>query len=143
MTKDVSQPKENLIVSRSVAARWTAALAASGWTPIVDSFLDNYSRLRPPISNQEAMFIVHLVRFKWSDDSPYPGFTTIARKMGMTATMARSHARRLEQKGYVIRTQQVGTTSRFDLTPLFKQLEGIEVQKGAARKAKARYNTFI
>jgi len=77
---------------RDVGSRWTPRLAKAGWTPIVDHFLDNYRKLG--ISNVEALFLVHLLRFKWTSRMPFPGFKKIAAKMGITPTAARGHARR-------------------------------------------------
>jgi DNA-binding MarR family transcriptional regulator len=109
--------------SREVSARWTEALVSQGWTPVADFFLDNYAKLEPPLTNAEAMLVIHLVRHKWDDAPPFPGFTTLARRMGISPTAARGHARSLEKKGYLVREMRVGTTNRFDLRKLFTALE--------------------
>src|SRR5262245_41570447 len=87
-----------------------------GWTPVSDFFLDHYAQLEPPITNAEAMLVIHLIRHKWDNAPPFPGFTTLARKMGISTTAARGHARSLETKGYLVRHMRVGTTNKFDLT---------------------------
>ena len=110
-------------VSREVAKRWTARLVKDGWTPVSDLFLKNYHRLSPPITNSEAMLVIHLMLHKWDSDAPYPGFKTLAKRMGMSMTAARGHARKLEIKRYLRRERQVGTTNRFHLEPLFEALE--------------------
>jgi len=69
------------------------------------------------------MLVVHLVRHKWDAAPPFPGFTTLARRMGISPTAARGHARSLEKKGYLLRQMRVGTTNKFDLTRLFVALE--------------------
>ncbi len=112
---------------RDVAARWTPHLATGGWTPVVDYFLDHYRELG--ITNLEAIFLVHLIRFKWTTQMPFPGFKRIAKKMGISATAARGHARRLEKKGVLKRMERIGTTNRFDLTGLFQGLERLQVSK--------------
>jgi hypothetical protein len=109
--------------SREVSDRWTEALTKQGWTPVSDFFLDHYARLDPPITNAEAILVIHLIRHKWDDAPPFPGFTTLARRMGISATAARAHARSLEAKGYLARQMRVGTTNKFDLTKLFAALE--------------------
>jgi hypothetical protein len=116
-------------VQRDVAARWTQKLADGGWTPICDAFLDSYRRLTPPITNMEAILVVHLMRYKWDTSAPYPGFARLAGRMGLTMTAVRNHARSLEQKGYLQRKQRVGSTNKFDLTPLFRALEAYEPPK--------------
>jgi len=106
---------------RSIASRWTASLAVHGWTPISDFFLDQYRQLG--ITNLEAMFIVHLVRHKWTAEMPFPGFKRLAKRMGMTPTAVRAHARSLEKKGLLRRVERSGKANLFDLRPLFEKLE--------------------
>jgi hypothetical protein len=126
------------VAKRLVSTRWTARLVAGGWTPVADFFLDSYSRLDPPLSTSEAMLIIHLMRHKWDREMPFPGFKTLARRMGITATSVRNHARSLEQKGYLRRHVQVGTTNRFDLEPLFAKLEALLASESAPRAPTAR-----
>src|SRR4051812_27140574 len=116
-------PGRRGIALREVASRWTPALVGGGWTPISDFFLESYRKLNPPISNPEALFVIHLMRHKWDDQHPFPGFATIAKRMGISTTAARGHARALEGKGYLQRVMRIGTTNRFDLRPLFHALE--------------------
>ena len=106
---------------RSPASRWTPALIKNGWTPVVDDFLDHYAALG--ITPGEAMLIVHLMRHKWDKKAPYPGFETLAKQMGLTATSVRNHARSLEKKRFLIREPRVSQTNKFHLDPLFKRLE--------------------
>jgi DNA-binding MarR family transcriptional regulator len=112
---------------RDVAARWTPNLARGGWTPVCDLFLDSYKKLG--ITNLEALFVIHLVRFKWSSAMPFPGFKRIANKMGITPTAARAHARSLEKKGLVKRVERSGSSNRFDLTELFQRLERLQLEE--------------
>lgn len=112
--------------SRVVSARWTEALTKQGWTPVSDFFLDHYARLDPPITNAEAILVIHLIRHKWDDAPPFPGFTTLAKRMGISTTAARGHARSLERKGYLHRQMRIGTTNKFDLTKLFTALEKLQ-----------------
>ena len=123
---------------RKVAKRWTAKLVADGFTPVSDYFLKNYHRLSPPLTSSEAMLVVHLVLHKWGEDAPYPAFKTLAKRMGITATSARNHARKLEQKSYLHREKRVGTTNRFHLEPLFEALEKLRAadERGKASAAK-------
>lgn len=125
------------VAQRMVSTRWTPKLVAGGWTPVADFFLDSYTRLDPPLSTSEAMLVIHLIRHKWDQEMPFPGFKTLARRMGVTATSVRNHARSLELKGYLVRYKRIGTTNQFDLTPLFRALEGLlakEYGRGALRQ---------
>lgn len=109
------------IVSRGIASRWTQRLADGGWTPIATAFLENYNKL--DITAVEAMFLIHLFSFKRDTRMPYPSFSTIAEKMGVTVSASRGYARRLEKRGLIRRVVRSGQTSQFDLTPLLEQLE--------------------
>lgn len=127
------------VKSREVSSRWTESLTNTGWTPVSDFFLDAYAKLDPAITNAEAMLVIHLLRHKWDEDPPFPGFSTLARRMGISQTAARAHARSLEKKGYLKRQMRVGTTNKFDLQPLFTALEkfqAYEQGKADGRNAK-------
>jgi hypothetical protein len=116
-----AKSKERL--PRQVSARWTESLTQKGWTPVADFFLDSYAKLQPPLTNAEAMLVIHLIRHKWDEAPPFPGFTTLAGRMGISTTAARGHARSLEKKGYLVRQMRIGTTNKFDLSSLFAALE--------------------
>jgi hypothetical protein len=111
-----------------VESRWTPALTQGGFTPVSIFFLDNYHRLTPRLSYAEAMFLIHLLRFKWSDEAPFPSLIKIAQQMGISTQMARHHARHLEKNSYLKRELRFGETSRYDLQPLFTALEVLQKQ---------------
>ena len=115
--KDTTISKEG----HKVAMRWTEKLVQEGFTAISTTFLENYAALT--ISSPEAILIVHLMSFKWDSRHPFPSLTTLARRMGISTTAVRSHARSLEKKGFLHRLQRQGSTNEFDLTPLFVSLE--------------------
>jgi Helix-turn-helix domain len=125
MAKKLRDPQEES-EPREVSARWTAALTSGGWTPVADFFLDSYAKLDPRLTNAEAMLVIHLIRHKWDEAPPFPGFTTLAKRMGISPTAARAHARSLENKGYLLRHMRVGTTNKFDLGKLFTALEKLQ-----------------
>jgi hypothetical protein len=108
--------------NRKIDQRWTKLLAAR-FTPVSDVFLENYSKLKPAIKPVEAMFIIHLLSFKWDRNDPFPSFGKVAGYMGISAAAVRAYARSLENKGYLKRRAVLGRTSRFDLKPLFAALE--------------------
>ncbi len=121
--------------NRSFANRWGGeelynALFGKGYVPVPSLFLQLYARLNPPLNSGEAMFVLQLMDHKWDSKLPFPGYKAIAKRMGITDKMARTHAKRLEGCKYLIRHMRVGQTNRFDLTPLFKALaEAIAKQK--------------
>lgn len=128
-------PEGGRVAQRIVSSRWTPALVSGGWTPVSDYFLDSYTKLTPPLTNGEAMLVIHLMRHKWDEAPPFPGFKTLARRMGITATSVRNHARSLEQKGYLRRLKRVGTTNHFELSPLFQALEKLQAYEAGLRDA--------
>jgi hypothetical protein len=121
--------------SKDIAKRWTPTLVRSGWTPISTFFIDNYHRLEPTLTSLEAMLVVHLMRHKWDERHPHPSFATLARRMGVTATATRNHARSLEKKRYLNRILTQGESNQFDLTPLFYALERLYLADDEAKHA--------
>lgn len=111
---------------RDIASRWTAGLVQGGWTPISDFFLEHYSDLDPALTTVEAMLVIQLMRHKWDSGLPYPAFKTLSKRMGLSDTAVRGHARRLEKKGYLRRVPRQGYPSQFDLQPLFEALERLQ-----------------
>ena len=126
-------PETGPAARRLVSTRWTPDLVAGGWTPVADYFRDSYAKLTPPMSTSEAMLVIHLMRHKWDEAPPFPGFNTLSKRMGVTATSVRNHARSLEQKGYLIRRERVGTTNHFDLVPLFVRWRNCRRMRQALR----------
>lgn len=108
----------------SVAKRWSEALAEDGFVPVVNYFLEHYHELRPySLTHGEAMFVIHLMSFKWGEDAPYPGYKTIAKRMGVTDKTARRYAQNLDQKKYLLREKRAGQPNKFHLDNLIKALE--------------------
>jgi hypothetical protein len=108
----------------STAKRWSAFLAKGGHTPVVNYFLEHYHDLKPfPITSGEAMFVIHLMYFKWGEEAPYPGYKTIAKRMGVSHKTARRHAQELEGKQYLVREKRENQPNKFHLNKLIKALE--------------------
>jgi hypothetical protein len=134
-----SVPPKGEAAAKSVAKRWTPALVADGWTPVSDFFLENYHRLRPELSTSEAMFVIHLLHFKWDERHPYPAFKTLAKHMGMSTTAVRNHARSLQNsKHYLTRIMRTAQPNEFDLAKLFAALEKLRTEGQTAAAARAR-----
>jgi DNA-binding MarR family transcriptional regulator len=117
---------------RSFSARWKhPELFVRGYVPVPLLFFEHYAQLKPfCLTTGEAMFVLHLMQFKWDSEAPFPGYKRIAAQMGISHKMARAHAKSLETKGLLIREMRVSQTNRFDLTPFFDALHK------AAAKAK-------
>ena len=129
----IRAPKPPEVNQRSFGARWKHLdLFERGYVPVPLHFLEQYAQLKPfCLTPGEAMFVLHLMQFKWDEQAPFPGYKRIAAQMGISHKMARTHAKSLETKGLLIREMRVSQTNRFDLTPLFDAL-----YKAAAKSKK-------
>ena len=126
-------------VDRSVAARWTARLAAN-FTPVSRVFLENLPKLRPHdgargLNATEAMVVIQLVSYKWDSRAPFPALTTIAERMDLNVRTVRAAVKRLEDLKYLRREfSPNGGPSRYHFDGLFQALEAIvDEQERAAR----------
>lgn len=89
---------------------------------MLQSGAPNLHHLAVAVTRGEALFVLHLMEFKWDSNAPFTAHKTLAARMGISDKMARRHAKSLDVKGYLKRTIRTGQTSRFDLDPLFKAL---------------------
>lgn len=104
--------------------------------PVPLVFLRRYTDLKPfPLTLGEAMFVVHLMQFKWDAAEPFPSYGTIARQMGISDKQARRLAKSLVDKGYLRRIQRIGRSNRFDLTPLFDAIHALDQRERAQEEA--------
>lgn len=115
---------EKVTSKHAFVKRWRhPELFSKGYVPLPALFLQHYASLKPfPLTSGEALFVLHLMEFKWDEENPFPGYKTLAKRMGVTPKMVRRHAQSLEQKHYLVREIRVAQTNRFDLTPLFDAL---------------------
>ena len=136
--------KEN----RSFANRWHhPELFTGGFVAVPNVFLRHYAHLKPHrLTLGEVLFVLHLMEFKWDSNAPFPGYGTIAKRMGVSDKMARRHAQSLEAKKYLRREIRRGRTNRFDLSPLFDALlmaVQIEAKSRAATKQRKGYDRTV
>lgn len=118
------------------AKRWSKELEEDGHVQISTFFLENYHRLKPySLTHGEAMFVVHLMQHKWGAEAPYPGYKTIAKRMGVSDKTARRMAKSLEDKKYLQREIREAQTNKFHLKRLMDAL--IALKKSHPKK-KAR-----
>ena len=111
----------------SFETRWSPVLKKDGHVQVSVFFLDNYHRLQPyGLTHGEAMFVVHLMQFKWGADAPFPAYGTLAQKMGVTVKTAARLAASLQQKQYIWREFRTGATNRFHLDKLIAALVALK-----------------
>ena len=138
MPEEINRPRSE----RDIAKQWTPKLKDAGFTAIADVFL-LYYREELGITNVEAMLIIQLMYHKWNADPPYPSFTNLSIRMGLTEQQVRFHALNLVKKGYLRKTVRQGRSNLFHLEPLLEKLETVyddlarkHPQKKVVRKAK-------
>ena len=134
---------DNTKSDKSFASRWKyERLFEKGYLAVPALFLRHYAQLKPySLTSGEALFVLHLMEFKWDSKAPFPAYRTLAARMGVSDKMARRHAQSLEVKGYLKRKKRKGTTNRFDLNPLFGAvLKAVQKDKKGLRRARKGEN---
>ena len=132
VTPEVTSPSE-----MKISKRLSPTLAEDGFAAVPRVFLEQYHTF--DLSSSEAMLVIHLLNYKWTEKRPFPKVATIAERMGMTETAVRSHARSLEKKHLLKRIARAGQSNEFDLEPLFRRLEFLLAK--SPRKAKKTPDT--
>lgn len=107
-------------------AVWGPHLDHRGWTMVSNFFLENYHRLKPEITHSEAMFIIHVLQHKWTVDAPFPSYSTVCRRMGVSIKSARRYAVSLDEKKYLQRVKRVSKTNKFNFSLLFQALRDLD-----------------
>jgi hypothetical protein len=122
-------------VNRKLATRWggqeSLFTRPEGWVGVPDAFLRLYAKLKPyALTVGEAMFVLELMAYKWSENAPFPSYKSLAARMGVTDKMVRRYAANLEGKGYLVRQARIGSTNTFNLDLLFAALAAaLEAEK--------------
>jgi hypothetical protein len=119
-----TESNNNSKINHTLVARWGKHDALfsgrEGWLGVPDAFLRCYGKLEPyGLTTAEAMFVLQLMAYKWTEEAPFPSYSTLAKRMGVTTKMVRRYAKALEEKGYLKRTARIGSSNKFELQPLF------------------------
>ena len=124
---------------RDIVTRWGGhvELLAQGFVAVPVTFLKNYASFKPfAMTSMEAMLVLQLMVHKWDADDPYPGYKSLAKRLGRTEGYARTLARDLEGKKLLTRVVRTGTTNRFNLRPLFDKLKEHLAAEAASKQAR-------
>ncbi len=135
--------------ARSVAERWTPALARKGYTPLVAAFVEYACRRHSARSGGlgltpvQAMIVIQLMYHKWDRAMPRPAVGTLAVRLGVTETTIRSNLDALVRRRLLRKHLQPGRPSYYDLTPLLgggvaPPAVGVARGVGSGAAAKAR-----
>jgi hypothetical protein len=133
-----------IAVDRKLAARWgkhhNLFSRPEGWVGVPDFFLRGHANLKPyALTSSEAMLVLQLMAFKWTEEDPFPSYARLATRMGVSMKQVRRIARSIEEKGYLKRVGRIGNSNKFDLQPLFDALAAAH-QEEIERKATTKVN---
>ena len=107
--------------------KWGKPVADSGHTSLPNLLIDHLVDLR--IGPSEFLVITCVLKYKWSDENPYPSADTLSKLSGLAPGTVRTQIRKLKKKGLikvVFRTNKktnAQESNGYDFTPLKKRLE--------------------
>jgi hypothetical protein len=109
-------------VAESAIPRENYEFETHSYVPVPNILLENYSKLSPPITGQELVFLLQVMVYKWDRRPPFPSYAAIAGRMRLSDSRVRKIAQSLEQKGYLRREFMMDDNNRFHLDGLFDAL---------------------
>lgn len=95
--------------------------APKGYTIVSRKFLQGYRQLG--ITFEEAMLIIHLMDYTFSNSTPFPKIATIANHTGKSDKTIRRQIRSLRAKGYLRTRVRYGRSNAYDFSALLEILE--------------------
>ena len=122
------------------ATRWTLELARRGYTPIVKAFVEHAGRRGGRkggglgLNPTQMMIVIQLMSFKRDIRMPFPAIKTIAARLGLSDTTVRTNLSALARRALIVKHMERGSTTSYDLSPLFRRLETLQAE-AEARKA--------
>lgn len=106
----------------SFSAKWSPRLAADGFTTIPNALIRNQAKLG--INSSELVVILCLASHKWDHQMPFPAVSSLCRYTGKSDGAIRGILRTLDSKGFIRRIYRDNQTSKYDLKPLVRILDG-------------------
>lgn len=111
------------------AVLWDDVILDSGFSLVPNLLLDYQSQLE--ISSEELCLIIHVLRYKYSHEDPYPRNKTISERMGISSTTLQRNISTLKTKKYLKREQVDDWKYSWDFNGLLDALTGAHVKSGA------------
>lgn len=110
----------------SVANKWGELVASYGHTVLPNLLIEHVVDLK--LSPSEFLIIACVLKYKWSDEDPYPSADTLSKLSGLAKNTVRTQIRQLKNRGHlkvVLRTNKNNAqqSNGYDFTPLKKKLE--------------------
>jgi biotin operon repressor len=118
----------------SIKAKWPDPLWRWGFIPVARAFLRNYRRLEPPITHFQAILLMNLIDYVWTEERPaYPSSDRLAEDLGESTARIEKALQQLEENGYVKRDFQGEKLLGYNIEGLYSNLRAlIEEGKGKA-----------
>lgn len=110
----------------SQAGKWGELIASNGHTALPNLLIEHVVDLK--LSPSEFLIIACILRYKWSDEDPYPSADTLHKLSGLATNTVRTQIRQLKRRGLVkvvVRTNgnNAQQSNGYDFTPMRKRLE--------------------
>lgn len=110
----------------SVANKWGEMVASYGHTTVPNLLIEHIVDLK--LSPSEFLIVVCVLKFKWSDEDPYPSADTLSKLSGLAKNTVRTQIRQLKKRGLVKVVRRTSENNAqqsngYDFTPLRKKLE--------------------
>ncbi len=97
-----------------------------GYVQLGTFFLDHVQQLK--ISDGELVLIVQILRYSWEGKLPFPGVSTLAKKIGKTTRTVQLRMHALRDKKLVKVVSRPGTSNVYDFEPMFDQLRALVLE---------------
>lgn len=107
----------------SLEARWGDDLLDLGFLCAPVLLLRHYPRLG--LADEELIFVLEALCFRWSADNPFPSFATIAATMNKTRRRIQHYAESLEMKKLMARKPRLGGSSELDFSLLLAAMRNL------------------
>ena len=129
-----SQQRQPRDTPAAYERRWKhATLFTKGYVPVPKAFFDSLWMLRPPITPTRALVLLHLMSFKWTEQSPYVGQAKLAKRLGLSTKMVARHLHQLEKDRYVRIERRHGRSSVLHLDGFLDALNAAAQHPGVLR----------
>ncbi len=128
--------------NNTIKAKWPGLLWQWGFIPAARIFVRNYARLDPPLTDFQALLILNIVDYIWSEGQvPFPPLEQLAADLGVGADRITQALGELAAHGYikVVHTKDEKTKldkTGYVLDGLYTRLEEL-VEKEDLQKGKA------
>lgn len=118
--------KKVTIKNTRFSDKWGMLLSGKGYTSLPNELIDHLVDLK--MSPSEFLVVVCILKYKWSDEDPYPSTDTLSKLSGLAKNTVRTQVRQLKKRGLINVVPRAGKNNAqqsngYDFVPLKKILE--------------------